>query len=286
MSIWAFILVMTSAIFHATWNFLAKKSSGGTSFVWLYTVSSVVIYSPAVLGIILWTEITFGWMELGFIAASAVLHLLYAVTLQKGYRIGDFSLIYPIARGIGPMLIALAAFFLFKEELNLLGKLGIFLIVCSIFIFTGGLRIFKEKSAFPSILYGLLIGCMIAGYSLLDKYIVSVSMIHPILLNYGGNLGVAILLFPFAKKNWEEVRADWRIRKTEMIGIGIFNPLAYILVLIAMVTNPVSYVAPVRELSILMGAILGVVFFKENFGRQRIMAAVIMVVGVITVAVS
>lgn len=254
--------------------------------MWLYTVSSVVIYSPAVLGIILWTEITFGWMELGFIAASAVLHLLYAVTLQKGYRIGDFSLIYPIARGIGPMLIALAAFFLFKEELNLLGKLGIFLIVCSIFIFTGGLRIFKEKSAFPSILYGLLIGCMIAGYSLLDKYIVSVSMIHPILLNYGGNLGVTILLFPFAKKNWEEVRADWRIRKTEMIGIGIFNPLAYILVLIAMVTNPVSYVAPVRELSILMGAILGVVFFKENFGRQRIMAAVIMVVGVITVAVS
>lgn len=126
MSIWALSLVMTAAILHAIWNFLAKKSLGGTSFVWLYTFTSTVIYSSIVLGVILWTDVTIGWAGIGLIAASALLHLLYAVTLQKGYRIGDFSLIYPIARGIGPMLVAFAAFFLLKEELNGLGKLGIF----------------------------------------------------------------------------------------------------------------------------------------------------------------
>lgn len=79
---------------------------------------------------------------------------------------------------------------------------------------------------------------------------------------------------------------DWSSRKLETIGIGLFNPLAYILVLITMIHAPVSYVAPVRELSILIGAILGVVFFKESFGRQRIIAALVMVIGVIMVAVS
>ncbi|GEN87742.1 DMT family transporter [Oceanobacillus sp. FSL W8-0428] len=286
MSIWALSLVMTAAILHAIWNFLAKKSLGGTSFVWLYTFTSTVIYSPLVLGVILWTDVSIGWVEVGLIAASALLHLLYAVTLQKGYRIGDFSLIYPIARGIGPMLIAFAAFFILKEELNGLGKMGIFLIICSVFIFTGGFRILRERTVLSSILYGLLIGCMIASYSLLDKYIVSVSIIHPILLNYGTNLGVSLLLFPFAKKHWQDVRLDWSSRKLETIGIGLFNPLAYILVLIAMVHAPVSYVAPVRELSILIGAVLGVVFLKESFGRQRIIAALVMVIGVIMVAVS
>lgn len=286
LSLGALSLVMTAAILHAIWNFLAKKSLGGTSFVWLYTFTSVVIYSPLAFCVILWTDINIGWMEIGLIAASAVLHLLYAVTLQKGYRIGDFSLIYPIARGVGPMLIALAAFFLLKEELNILGKWGIVLIVCSIFIFTGGLRILKERTMLPSVLYGLLIGCMIASYSLLDKYAVSFSAIHPILLNYGGNLGVAISLFPYAKKHWREVRFNWNGNKLETIGIGLFNPLAYILVLMAMVHTPASYVAPVRELSILIGAILGVAFFKESFGRQRIIAAAIMVIGVGMVAVS
>ncbi|WP_040984957.1 DMT family transporter [Oceanobacillus jeddahense] len=286
MTAWALSLVVISAFIHATWNFLAKKSSGGTAFVWLYMLVSAVIYSPLIVIVILWTDVRLGWLELGLIFASAVLHILYAVTLQKGYQIGDFSLIYPVARGIGPMLIAVTAFFLLGEELSRLGWIGILFIVFSVFIFTGGLRIIREKNVLPAILYGLLIGCMIAGYSLLDKYIVSVTIIHPVLLSYDSIVGQVILLTPFAKKHWQEVRHDWKQLKLETIGVGILNPLAYILILIAMVTTPVSYVSPVRELSILIGAILGVVFFKENFGRRRIIAAAIMVIGVIAVAIS
>ncbi|WP_066194153.1 DMT family transporter [Gracilibacillus timonensis] len=286
MSIWALTLVVISATIHATWNFLAKRSSGGTSFVWLYMLVSAVIYSPLVIIVIVVVDIKFGWLELGLILASACLHLLYAITLQKGYRIGDFSLVYPIARGIGPMIIAITAFFLLDEELNWLGKLGIFCIVFSVFIFTGGLRILREKTVLPAILYGLLIGCMIASYSLLDKYIVSVTVIHPILLSYGSIVGQVVLLIPFANKHWQKIRQDWKYLKLETIGVGILNPLAYILILIAMVTTPVSYVSPVRELSIFIGAVLGVVFFKENFGRRRMIAAAIMVIGVIAVALS
>ncbi|MBY7144026.1 EamA family transporter [Virgibacillus sp. NKC19-3] len=286
MATWALIIVVISAVIHAMWNFLAKKSSGGTAFVWLYMVVSAVIYSPLAAVIIVLSDMKFGWLELTLILASAVLHMLYAVALQKGYRVGDFSLIYPIARGIGPMLIAISAFFLLGEELNRVGQIGILLIIFSVFIFTGGLRILQEKNVLPAILYGLLIGCIIASYSLLDKYIVSVTVIHPILLSYGSILGQVLLLIPFAKKHWQEVRQDWKQLKLETIGVGFLNPLAYILILMAMVTTPVSYVSPVRELSILIGAVLGVVFFNENFGRRRIIAAAIMVIGVIAIAIS
>ncbi|WP_080873525.1 DMT family transporter [Oceanobacillus timonensis] len=286
MSAWALAIVVVSAVIHATWNILAKKSSGGAAFVWLYMLTSAVIYAPLAFMVIIWSDVKFGWVELAFILASALLHMLYAVTLQKGYRIGDFSLIYPIARGTAPMLIAVAAFFLLEEEIHWLGQIGILCIVFSVFIFTGGFRILREKNVLYPILYGIFIGCMIASYSLLDKYIVSVTVIHPILLSYGSILGQVILLIPFAKKHWQEVRQNWKRLKLETIGVGLLNPLAYILILIAMVTTPVSYVSPVRELSILIGAIFGVIFLREDFGRRRIIAAAVMVIGVIAIAIS
>lgn len=286
MSLLAFGLIFISACMHATWNYLAKRSKGGTAFVWLYMVVSAIIYAPFVVVVLLYQEFSIGWPEIGMILGSAAIHLAYSLTLQKGYKVGDFSLIYPIARGTGPMLVAISAVFIFDERLTPLGMIGIALIVTSVFIITGGLHIFRRGASLLPLSYGLLVGVIISGYTLLDKGAVGLFLIPPLLLNYGSIIGQLFVLTPFVSRNWKEVRFEWKQHRKEAIGVGVLNPLAYILILTAMVFTPVSHVAPVRELSILFGAIMGTVLLSEGFGKRRIIAAGIMVVGIVAVALS
>ncbi|ASK62200.1 EamA family transporter [Virgibacillus phasianinus] len=286
MSLLAFVLIIISAFMHATWNYLAKRSNGGFAFVWLYTAISATVYAPFVIFLLIYQNISIGWLEIGFIAGSAIIHLGYALTLQNGYKIGDLSLIYPVARGTGPMLVAIIAVFIYDEQLSPAGIMGIILIILSVFIITGGLRVLKQSAAIMPLGYGFLIGIMIAGYTLLDKGAVSVFLISPLLLNYGSILGQLILLSPYARSHWKDVRSDWKSHRKEAIGVGVLNPLAYILVLTTMVFTPVSYVAPVREVSILIGAIMGMVLLSEGFGLRRIVAAGIMVIGIVAIALS
>lgn len=284
MSLLALILIIISAFMHATWNYLAKSSGGGVTFVWLYLAVSTVVYAPFVASLFIIQTPNIGWLEVSFIAGSGLIHLAYAVILQRGYKIGDLSLIYPIARGTGPMLVAITAFFIFNERLHPVGIIGVCLILISVFIITGGVQALKKVHSLYPVYYGLLIGVMIAGYTLVDKGAVSVFMISPLLINYGGILAQLLFLTPLAKKEWAQVRKDWNDHRKKAIGVGVLNPLAYILILVTMIYTPVSYVAPVRELSILIGAIMGTYLLKEGFGRRRIIASVIMTIGIVAVA--
>ncbi|GAB4073087.1 DMT family transporter [Barrientosiimonas marina] len=284
MSILALALIIVSAFMHATWNYLAKRSEGGDTFVWLYMVVSLLVYAPFVIGFIVLQGVQIGWLEVGFMAGSALIHLAYSLLLQKGYKVGDLSLIYPICRGTGPLIVAVAAFFIYGEKLSAAGIIGILLITFSIFVITGGLDAIKKASTLVPVSYGLLIGVMIASYTLLDKGAVSVVMMQPLILIYGSIVFQALILTPFVVRDWQRVRQEWREHKQEAIGVGILNQLAYILVLIAMTFTPVSHVAPVREMSILIGTILGSFMLKEGFGIRRIAAACTMVAGVITIA--
>ena len=179
MSLLAFVLIIISAFMHATWNYLAKRSEGSFTFVWLYMVVSLIVYAPFVVLIVIFQGITIGWLEIGLIAGSAIIHLAYALTLQKGYTVGDLSLIYPVARGTGPMLVAILAVFIYDEQLNAVGIIGISLIILSVFILTGGLQVLKQSTSILPLAYGLLVGIMIAGYTLFDKGAVSVFLISP-----------------------------------------------------------------------------------------------------------
>ncbi|GIN89431.1 DMT transporter permease [Siminovitchia terrae] len=286
MSLLAFITILISAFMHATWNYLAKQSEGGFIFVWLYMAVSTIVYLPFVIGFFFISEVHFGWMEFVFIFGSAIVHMAYALTLQKGYRVGDLSIVYPLARGSAPMLIAVAAFFLFEERLSIIGMIGISFIVLSIFILTGDLRRFKQNNSGKAVFYGLLTGLLISFYTLLDKGAVSFILISPLLLNYGSILGQFLLMTPLALKEKEKVKKEWDMNKKKAIGVGILSPLAYILVLITMQFTPVSHVAPVREISILIGTVLGTKVLTEGMGVRRPAAAVIMVIGIISVALS
>ncbi|MEK5503066.1 DMT family transporter [Bacillus sp. FSL M8-0168] len=277
-------LLLLSAFIHASWNYLSKKADGGVPFIWLFTAIAAVFYSPLAIGVILYEKPEIGMWQTVLIMASVVSHLAFFLVLQKGYSIGDLSLVYPIARGTGPLLTCVLAVIIFHEKMTHVTLIGILLIVTSILFFTGGMKKLKEAGALIPILYGLAVGAIIAGYTILDKAAVSHFLIPPLLLDYFNTIGRLIILTPYAVKNWNGVRSEWKNHRLEAAGVGIFNSLAYILALSVMVFAPVSQVAPIREISILIGTIMGSVLLSEGFGRVRVIAAVLMVLGVISVA--
>lgn len=286
MSLLALTLIIASAFMHATWNYLAKRSEGGFAFVWLYMIVSTIFYAPFIAAMLILNDIYIGWLEIGFIAGSAVIHLAYSLLLQKGYKTGDFSLVYPVCRGTGPLIVAVAAIFIYDEKLTTWGILGIALITFSIFVITGGLWAIRKSNTLVPLMYGLLIGVMIASYTLLDKGAVSVVLIPPLLLTYGGIVGQVLILSLFVVRRWEDVRYEWQNHRKEAIGVGVLNQFAYMLVLTAMTFTQVSHVAPVREMSIFIGTVMGTRMLSEGFGLRRIVAAGTMVIGVIAVALS
>ena len=110
MTFFALALVLAAAVFHATWNLLAKRvGDGGAVFVWLFGLCSLVIYAPLAVVVVLVSEPQLGAVQFVFMFGSGVLHLGYFVLLQRGYAVGDLSLVYPLARGTGPLLATAAA---------------------------------------------------------------------------------------------------------------------------------------------------------------------------------
>ena len=281
----AIALILTAAFIHATWNLLAKRASGDATFTWLFAALSAALYAPLAAGMIYLGSAQIGIVEIGFMAGSAVLHTGYFVLLNQGYRFGDLSLVYPLARGTGPLLSCAAAIVFLGERPSALALLGAILITAGVVILTGRPQHFHESGARKSIAYALLTGAFIAGYTLWDKQAVSAFSMSPLLLDWGANMGRAVFLTPFAVKRWDRVRAEWRNHRFEAVGVAILTPLSYILVLTALAFTAVTYVAPAREISILIGTALGTGLLAEGDAARRLGAACAMVVGVVALAV-
>ncbi len=131
----------------------------------------------------------------------------------------------------------------------------------------------------------MLTGIIIAAYTLWDKYAVSTLLIPPLLQDYCTTLARVIMLGPVALRKWGDVQKEWKIHRKEAIGVALLCPLSYIMVLTALITAPVSYIAPAREVSILIGAIMGSTLLSEGDARRRLPAAGAIVAGVIALAV-
>lgn len=285
MTLLALGLVLISAVSHAAWNLFAKRAGGGAAFVWTFDALSTVLYAPlAVVAMLRWHE-PLTPLGLGFIIGSAVLHLAYFLMLQQGYRIGDLSLVYPLARGTGPVLSTTAAILFFGERPGPIAILGAALIGVGTFVLAGGGGKIADASTRRAIAFALLTGAIIAGYTLWDKRAVSGLGIPPLLLNWSLGVGRVTLLAPYAVRHRDKVAAIWRSFRLEALVVAILSPLSYILVLTALVFTPVSYVAPAREISILLGVILGARLLSEGHARRRVIAAGAMVLGVAALAV-
>ena len=281
MTAFAIALVLSAAFVHASWNFLAKRAEGGAAFVWLFGVLSTCIYAPVAASIFLWQQPELHRTALEFMGGSGFLHTAYFLLLQQGYRVGDLSLVYPLARGTGPILSTVAAILILKEHPTLPAIVGAVLIACGIILFTTNFSDSRRSNKLPSVIFALLTGTCIAGYTLWDKYAVSQLLIPPLLLDWSSNLTRVLLLSPLALRQWSSVKFEWRNHHREVIGVACLCPLAYILVLTALVFSPVSYVAPAREISIVIGAAMGTQLLSEGNAARRLFAASLMVLDVV-----
>jgi drug/metabolite transporter (DMT)-like permease len=207
------------------------------------------------------------------------------VLLNQGYRAGDLSLVYPLARGTGPLLSSVAAIVLLGERPSVIAVVGALLIIGGVIILTTNLSRLRETDARDAVVYALVTGLFIAAYTLWDKQAVSHFGIVPLVLDWGANVGRALLLSPFAIKYSDQTLAEWREHKYEAIAIAVLIPLSYILVLTAMRFTPVSYVAPAREISILIGTAMGARLLAEGDARRRLTAACAMVLGIVALAI-
>jgi len=285
MTNWALTLILAAAVIHATWNLLNKHASGHATFTWLVAVLSALLYAPATITIIEVWQIEMDFVTIGMMAGSAALHTAYFVLLNQGYRAGDLSLVYPLARGTGPLLSSLAAIAFLGERPSAVALCGALLIIGGVVVLTTNLAQLRQSRAQDAVLYALVTGLFIAAYTLWDKQAVSHFGIAPLVLDWGANVGRAVLLTPLAIKYSDQTIVEWREHKYEAIAIAVLIPLSYILVLTAMRFTPVSYVAPAREISILIGTAMGARLLAEGDTRRRLAAACAMVLGVVALAV-
>jgi drug/metabolite transporter (DMT)-like permease len=284
MTAWALTLILAAAFIHASWNLLAKRASGHATFTWLFAVLSALFYAPVAIGMVFFWQAQIGLVELGFMAGSALLHTAYFVLLNEGYRIGELSLVYPLARGTGPLLSSIAAILLLGERPSIIALIGATLIIVGVVVLTIDPQSLGLAGARKAVLYALVTGVFIAMYTLWDKQAVSAFAISPILLDWGANAGRAIILTPFALSHWDKTCIEWRSHRFEAVGVALLVPLSYILVLTAMQFTPVSYVAPAREISILIGTVMGTRWLAESDAPRRLAAASMMVLGVVALA--
>ncbi|WP_053383976.1 EamA family transporter [Leucobacter celer] len=289
MPVLAICLALAAAVAHAAWNIAAHGSSrSGVPFLWWGALCSATIWTvviPLTGGI--------GRADLaGFllgVGASGVLHVAYMLVLQRGYASGDLSTVYATARGTGPLLTVLIAMALLGERPGPTALLGVALVVGGVVAFgivgrpaARGLR----RGADPALVYGLLTGAAIAVYTVWDAYVVTELGVAPVAFMVGC-CAVEVVLFTAmllrrgdaAARLGGALRRNWR----RLLVFGVLSPLSYVLALTAMTLAPVSLVAPMREASVVLVGLYGVIRYRESRPILRVLAAVIVVLGVLLI---
>ncbi|HUF54219.1 MAG TPA: EamA family transporter [Dehalococcoidia bacterium] len=287
----AFALVIASAVLHAAWNFLLKRGFNKTAFFWCMCGTSALLVVP--MGVTVAIIRGLEWKTLGYGVGTMVPHGFYAYTLARSYSVGDLSSVYPIARGMGPALVPLFAVILLGESVSALAVVGIVMVVAGIYATHIDTRFLRDLShplkilAAPATQFALLTGVIIAWYTLWDKTSIDADT-HPLTVNGFAMAGNFIFLTPFALLAVERdiLMREWTTKWRDIIAAGILAPLGYVLVLIALTTSRVSYIAPAREVGIVLGAALGVLVLGEGYGMTRIWGSVLIVAGCIVLGVA
>ncbi|WGM39913.1 DMT family transporter [Caulobacter sp. NIBR1757] len=281
----ALALVVLAAVIHASWNFMIKRAAeAGPAFIAVTNVIICVAYAPWAIWQMAQEGMVWSWTVLGCLLLSSAINLAYTLTLQRGYRVAELSVVYPVARGTGPMLAALAAVLLLGETPTLFRGLGLLAVVAGIVLIStdGRVEVFGRPGGKAGLGWGLATGALIAAYSVVDAYGVKALEIAPVMLVWVGNALRFPMLAPVVLANprgaWARMQGHWRMA----LGVGLLSPLSYILVLAALdMGAPLGVVAPMREMSMMVAALLGVLILRERVGPVRLAGCAAMIAGVV-----
>lgn len=281
-------IVALAAVAHATWNLTIKRAgTSGTGFLWLTFAVGAVLFAPFGISSLVQPGVPIALL-VGLAAGSGILQLGYFLLLQRGYRLGDVSIVYPLARGTGPLLSVIFAILLFGEAPTVLGIVGALVVVAGVVVIglAGGRSRFAGNRV--GILYGALVGVMIAAYTLWDAAAVVTHGLPPIGY-YWVSLVLQLAVFaPFALRNPTRAGtvATARTHWAAILIVGVLAPLAYVLILFAFQLAPVSLVAPAREVSVVLVALAGWLLLKEPHPAGRILGALVVLCGVALLSIA
>jgi drug/metabolite transporter (DMT)-like permease len=278
------LLVAGAAIAHATWNITVKRTgASGPSFIWLGTVVGAIVFAPfGVASLIAEGSDLVLWA--GLAAVSGLFQVVYFLVLQRGYRLGDVSVVYPLARGTGPLLAVVLAILLLGERPSPLALLGAAVIIAGVVIIGLAGGVSRARDNRTGILYGLGVGVIIALYTVWDAAAVTVSSLPPVGFYWGSVVvQVVLLAIPALRRRDETVRMT-RQHPIAILLFGILGPLDYILILAAMQLAPVSLVAPAREVSVVLVGLAGWLLFREPHPVPRLIGAAVVLAGVALLA--
>jgi drug/metabolite transporter (DMT)-like permease len=287
----ALVLVLIAAVLHASWNLIAKKSGGDHRFAFLGAVATSVLWAPAAWWFGAEELPRWGATEWAFVSASAVVHVAYYLTLLRGYREADLTVVYPVARGSGPLVTVLAAVLLLGESLTWVSGLGVLAVCAGVFLIAGGPAILRGTHGVEQrariragLAWGGATGALIAAYSVIDGYAVKVLLMGPVLFDYVCNVLRIPLQAPLVWRERHTLRGIVREQWKAVLTVTVLGPLAYILVLYAVQMAPLSHVAPAREVSMLFAALIGGRLLGEGDRASRIAGACCIAAGVIALA--
>jgi drug/metabolite transporter (DMT)-like permease len=284
-------LVILAGFIHASWNIAAKKAGGDIRFAAFSALVMMVVWAPVGLWL--------GWQQVPrwnatawiFVATSGVLHVLYFVVLLRGYRKADLTVVYPVARGSGPLMSSMVAIAFLGEQISALGFAAIGAVVLGVFLIAGGPGLLRNahspehrQRVRKGVVYGLVTGLFIASYTVVDGYAVKVLLLSPILVDYFGNFVRLVFMLPSVLRDRAAALLLWQQQKRYALIVGIVSPVSYVLVLYAMQTAPLSHVAPAREVSMLFAALMGGHLLGEGDRMARLAGAVCIAAGVMSLA--
>jgi drug/metabolite transporter (DMT)-like permease len=277
----ALLLVLAAAAIHATWNALTKRAQDQLAFLWSSVSLATVVLLPV------------GWAFLPpegvpraawpFLVATSSIHAAYFYALGRAYGSGEFSLVYPIARGLGVALVPVAAVFLLDERPSPLGALGVLLVVAGIVginVAAAGPR--RLMSAGTG--WALVTGLSIAAYSLVDK--AGVARLHPVPYIAILGVGMCLLLVPAMARRRAALAREWRTNWRTVLVASTLNLTSYLLVLFAFRLSKAGYVVAAREISIVLSVLIGRLWLGERRVGRRLAAAGLVLAGVICVALA
>jgi len=279
LSEFAVALVLCAAVLHATWNAIVK----GTRARALVLAAVAATNGTVGLGLLLWAEppAVASWP---YIAASAIIHFAYYYFLALAYKWGDLSRVYPIARGIAPVLVSLGALLFAGEQLPTQGWTGVVMVSAGISV----LAFFARGPSIPdprSTLAAIATGLIIASYSVVDGIGVRLSD-SP--FGYMGWLFVTEFLVSLFVLLHLRPRLTPEVRATLRVGYlgGFCAVAAYGLVIYANTLAPLGVVSALRESSVIIAALFGVVIFREGPWASRLAAATTVGAGVLILVLS
>jgi len=275
-----FAMVALAALLHAAWNALMKVNADRLIMV------ATMVASQAVIGLMVVPFVAFPPPEAWpFIAASTVLHTAYFVFLILAYRYGDLSHVYPIARGVSPLIVALISVVFIGEYLSMEATISVVLVAFGIMslTLTRGAEGFREPKA---IFFALGTGVFIAGYTLADglgaRTTVSAHS-YVFWLNVFDGLPLLVIAY-FMRRGRirEQVRLCWKAG----VLSGVVSLVAYWIVIWAMTLAPMAMVSAVRETSMIFAVLIGVFFLKERLNLVRLVSVAITLFGVVLLKAS